>query len=309
MGILLEDPLNVNALKAVRGTCRTLVLLILVTTPAFANQPPGPNVALAEVLMLPLMALLTAVGGGYAILRARKTQSKFPRVANWLIVVVLLLFGFTHEGFSVMVTILFGYLAVSRGVRMIAWGTKSRTPAGDQATGEQAPNISSVRLKTAGVLLILIALFLVGDAIAFVGYWPGFYQNNQESQLKKFLASEIAYGRAQKQTSGNLRFYPVKPDDTSHWAAQDLAKGKNVRIEFAPDNKHFTVYILPYSHFPPWPYRLFTTQHSYRGDETGEIRMISVRRQDQICPPNAPVVMKVDEQDIRDAVNEQTGAH
>ena len=42
-----------------------IVLLTLATSvPAFANQPPGPGVSLPAILMMPMMALLTALGGG-----------------------------------------------------------------------------------------------------------------------------------------------------------------------------------------------------------------------------------------------------
>jgi hypothetical protein len=74
-------------------------------------------------------------------------------------------------------------------------------------------------------------------------------------------------------------------------------------VDFDPDDKHFTVYVLPYSKFPPWPYRIWTKQGSYRADETGQIRMIWVKRVDEICPADAPIVIKVDEEDIREMNN------
>ena len=81
---------------------------------------------------------------------------------------------------------------------------------------------------------------------------------------------------------------------------RQLLQHHNVRVDFDPDDKHFTIFVLPYSKFPPWPYRLWTTQSSYRADETGQIRMIWVKRIDETCPSNGPIVMKVDEEDIRE---------
>ena len=148
----------------------------------------------------------------------------------------------------------------------------------------------------------VIALYLAGSALVFVSYWPDAFQHMQISDLKKILASEIAYGRAQKQQTGETRFYPIKPrEDRDHYE-ENLLRHGNVRVDLSPDEKHFTVFILPYSAFPPWPYRVWTKQGSYRADESGQIRMIQVQRQDQVCPTDAPVVMKVEEEDISEAV-------
>ncbi|MGB7846038.1 MAG: hypothetical protein WBL63_10510 [Candidatus Acidiferrum sp.] len=119
-------------------------------------------------------------------------------------------------------------------------------------------------------------------------------------QLKRLLASEIANGRAKKQQTGETRFHNIKPGDDSEWYTRELLRHGNVRMDFNPDEKHFTVYLLPYSKVPPWPYRFWTKQNSYRADETGQIRMILVRQRDEVCPADAPVVMKVEEEDIRE---------
>ena len=56
--------------------------------------------------------------------------------------------------------------------------------------------------------------------------------------------------------------------------------------------------IIPYR-FPFFPYNYLTSQPSYRADETGQIRMAHVHKGDQICPADAPVVMKVSNEDIQ----------
>jgi len=58
--------------------------------------------------------------------------------------------------------------------------------------------------------------------------------------------------------------------------------------------------MLPKARFPFFPYNHLTSQPTYRADETGKIRMISVHHQDAVCPPDAPVVMQVTEQDIQE---------
>jgi hypothetical protein len=266
--------------------------------PAFANQPPGPGVSLPQTLMLPMMALFTALGGGYAILRSKK-KSRSRTVTKWIAIVALFLFGFTHEGASLMVTILFGAVVIYRGARMIRWGDALWAIPGNAGV-----SIRPWRLIIAGALMNLIALYLVGSALVFVNYWPDSYQHMQLTDLKKILASEIAYGRTRKQQTGETRFYPIKARQDRDRYEEDLLRHGNVRVDFSSDERHFTVYVLPYSAFPPWPYLFWTKQGSYRADESGQIRMVWVQRRDQLCPSDAPVVMKVEEEDIGKALQE-----
>ena len=278
----------------VKRSCWIVVFAFGSVTPAMANQPPGPGVGLAQTLMLPLMALFTALGGAYAILRAKK--SRLEKIGKWVAIGVLFLWGFTHEGASLLVTCLFGTVAVYRGVRMVAWGMKSETSA-----TVRSPRVPGWRLISAGVMMSLVALYLMGRALVFVNYWPEPYQRAHITYLKKLLASEIAYGRTQRQQTGGTRFYRIKPDYDSERYIQELLRHGNVRVDFSPDEKHFTFHVLPYSKFPPWPYPFWTKQGSYRADETGQIRMVWVRRSDEACPGDAAVVMKVEEEDIHEA--------
>ena len=280
----------------IKRFCLAVVLFLVGASPALANQPPGPGVSLPQILMLPLMALLTALGGAYSILRTEK-QSRSGRAGKWIAVVILFLCGFTQEFASMLVTCVFGAIAIYRGVRMVMWGWKP-------AASPPLPDSGSRgwRLTLAGVALCVVALFLMTTAVVFVGYWPDLHQGGQVRSLKRLLAFEIAYGRTEKEQTGETRFSRIKPGNENEYARALLRHG-NVRVNFDPDDKHFTVYVLPYSKFPPWPYRHWTEQGSYRADETGQIRMIWAKRADEICPADAPVVMKVEEEDIREMMN------
>jgi hypothetical protein len=276
---------------------RFLLIVALVSacaTPAMANQPPGPGVSLPQILMLPLMALFTVLGGACSILHA-ENKARIGTVGKWVAVAVLFVWGFTHEFASMIVTCVFGTTAIYRGVSMVRWGM---TPAAS------APVLTSKvpgwRLITSGIAMCVVALFLMGSAVVFVGYWPDLYQGSQVSTLKRVLAFEIAFGRTQKEQTGETRFYRINPTDENVWYIQSLLRRGNVRVDFDRDDKHFTIYLLPYSKFPPWPYRHWTKQGSYRADETGQIRMIWAKRTDEVCPADAPVVMKVEEEDIRE---------
>jgi hypothetical protein len=309
-----ETVLNVGKRSTTR-LCGVAFFMLCAAAPALANQPPGPGVAVPQILMLPIMALLTAIGGGYAILRAKKRPTSL-RGARWIAIPIIFIMGFMHEGYSLLVTLAFGLLALTRGVRMIRWGAESARPEvaapspQAAASPEQAATQPSSpqrrparwRLISAGALLSLVAVYLMGSALAFVNYWPDIYQYSQVSYMKSLVAAEIAYSRLQKQQSGEARFHRIKPGEQGLWSyAEPLMRHGNARMEFSADDKHFTIYLLPYSGFPPWPYRFWTTQGSYRADESGEIRMVRVRERDRLCPQDAAVVMKVEESDIEDA--------
>ena len=62
-----------------------------------------------------------------------------------------------------------------------------------------------------------------------------------------------------------------------------------------------TVYMLPMGKMPFFPFNYLTSQPSYRADETGRIRMLRVHRRNHLCPEDAPVVMRVETEDIEDA--------
>lgn len=81
--------------------------------------------------------------------------------------------------------------------------------------------------------MCLVALFLMGSAVVFVGYWPDLYQGGQVRNLKRFLAFEIAYGRKKEEETGQIRFYGIKPGDENEYVRQ-LLQHHNVRVDFDP---------------------------------------------------------------------------
>jgi hypothetical protein len=52
-------------------------------------------------------------------------------------------------------------------------------------------------------------------------------------------------------------------------------------------------------YLPVFPYNYMTAVPSYRADETGQIRMIRAKRNGQLCPVDAPVIMKIEVQDLK----------
>jgi hypothetical protein len=157
----------------------------------------------------------------------------------------------------------------------------------------------------AGVVLILATLFLMGMATVFVGYWPGIDQNYREEALVEYMAFEMARMRlAEGDTDGVVPLMPPVGEDSAY---EFFDRSRDtVKIVNDGEGGGFTVYVLP-EKFPLFPYNYLTSQPSYRGDETGEIRMSEVHHPDRLCPADAPVVLKVGDEDIEKALKRLTG--
>lgn len=283
-----------------------LLLVVGLASPALANDPPGPQMILAEVLILPLMMFLSLLGGAYVILKSRppKTRMAFrpPRVFIAATLTILaILFSFTNEGWAILLAPFFGIIALERGLRMIGWGLRLLST---KIPPEHLANANRWRLIPAGVLLVVVTLFLMAMPLVFFGYGSRSHSRNRdiEGAVRTFVAYQLAYGNLEKSRTGNVQFHRLRLDDEFlrhfSWAGADVRFLLPVRVEYGADEKNFTIYGLPYG-FPPFPYNYLASQPCYRGDETGQIRMIYVYNRDERCPANAPVVLRVGDQDLQ----------
>lgn len=279
-----------------------LLLVFCVVTPAMANNPPGLHVLLSEVLILPVMIVLSLCGGAYAILAS--VEPKPRRIRRWLrpiLVILAILFSGMHEALGALVALIFGYIALKRGARMIGWGLRSGTT---RVKPERLAEADRWRLIPAGVLLVVVTLFLMGMAVAFVGYWPS--SRIFERELRRFVTYQLAYGNLEESRSGNVRFRRLTPDSDEFWRVFFVLSSlrKSVRIEYGADDKTFTVHVLPAA-FPFFPYNYLTSQPCYHADETGQIRMTYVHNRDERCAGDAPVVMRVGGQDLQKMLRDE----
>ncbi|MFC1814150.1 hypothetical protein ACFL03_15810 [Thermodesulfobacteriota bacterium] len=274
--------------------------MFVVVNSAMANQPPGPHLLLSEILILPIMALFSIIGGAYAVMKLR--EKKPGGLKTFLVALLAILCSGINEGLGVIVAIIFGIYAIQRGLQMLYWGIRSfpkfKKP-------EYLVEANPRRLIPSGVLLIFISILLSGMAVAFVGYWPllGSGLKDREEGLKEFVAYQLAYAQLQKAESGQLSFDKITPEDPLfHKFFNSSRREKaNIRLEYDKDGKQFMIYALPATRFPFFPYNHLTSQPSYLGDETGKIRMMYVNSKDAICPADAPVVMSVGKKEIQKA--------
>jgi hypothetical protein len=270
----------------------TAVIIFSTAMPVLANNPPGPAMLLAEVLILPAMIILSVIGGAYVVLnRTQRKKSWVPLIILAIIVIVL---SGAHEGLGALVAFFFGVIALKRGIQMITWGFQARF---SREKKEYLADRTPWRLVPAGVVLIAVTIFLVGLSMVFFGYYPSFGQADRESNLKDFVAYKLAYARWEINNNGKTS-YRALPEEKNYNFKRFPSSSSFVQIEYSKDGKHFTVYMLPYKLFP-FPYNYFTSQPSYRVDETGQIRMVMVHKIDKKCPSDAPMVMQVSELDVK----------
>ena len=172
---------------------------------------------------------------------------------------------------------------------MLGWGMTALT------RGEKPAHLTGARpwrLIPCSMGLMIIMVFLVGLSIVFTGSLVREYKyQDLEENLKNFVSYQMAYAREQKAQTGHSRF--DKSAREVYFKAYPHA-----RVEYSPDNEKFTV-VVPPEYVPVFPYNYMTAMPSYRSDETGQIRMIRVRSKNHLCPADAPVIMKIDAQDLQ----------
>jgi hypothetical protein len=257
------------------------------TGTAMANNPPSGQTFSSVISILPLMIIFSMIGGAYEVLKRLepKKKSNVLRISG---IAAAIIFSMAHEGFAVLVTFIFGMIAIVRGFQMLGWGL------GALARGEKPAHLKAARpwrLISCSVSLIVVTIFLAGLSFVFLSPLHSEYKyHRMERAIKKFVIHQITYAHEHKTATGQSRF-----DE----GAQDVyfRSFPKARVEFSPDGNHFTVLMQP-DFIPIFPYNYLTAVPSYRADETGQIRMIRVKRKDQLCPVDAPVIMKIEVQDL-----------
>lgn len=260
--------------------------LMLSTGTALANNPPSGQTFLSLISILPLIIIFSMMGGAYTVLK-QLAPNGFGKGFFICGIAVALIFSMMHEGFAVIVAVVFGIYAIVRSLMMLGWGLTALTRR------EQPAHLTGARpwrLISCSAGLMIITVFLVGLCIVFTGSLVREYKyRNLEEALQNFVSHQIAYAREQKAQTGRSRFDKAARD--VYFQAYPHA-----RVKYSPDNKKFTVVVPPES-VPVFPYNYMTAIPSYRADETGRIRMIRVRSKSHLCPADAPVIMQIEAQD------------
>lgn len=280
-------------MSAIRMGCLVLSLILLTAGPAAANQPPGPQMLVAEILMLPLMVLLSVAGGAYVILQTLQPKRKVRSVLTVAAAVLAILTSATSGGIALVMVAIFAALALQRGVQMIWWGFRARSAETKPSHLAQA---SPRRLLPAGAALIVITTFLTGMALCFAAYWP-MGEGVRQKVFREFVVYQVAVGRQEQAKTGRVRYRRIEAQTPSQTSCP-IHLPAGARVEYVPDTTSFTLLLPPKTRFPLFPYNYLTSQPSYRADGTGQIRMIEVHDPDTICPSDGPIVARLSEAEI-----------
>jgi hypothetical protein len=275
-----------------------MLLFLCGASAASANQPPGPMMLVSLTSLLPLMIVLTILGGGYTIFE--RLGKRHTGWTNFLWTIVLLFFALTQVGIGFLVSWIFGAIALWRACRMLIWGFRARQAEGP----EHLVEASARRLLTAGSVLALCTVFLMGMSLAFLSYWPR-SEEIVEQTITDFVAYEIAFSRLEQERNGRARFYELTPTHLKQ-RFQQIGGARKIRLEYSQEMEAFDVYLPPsatshFGGFPFFPYNYLVSHPTYRADETGEIRMSYTHHADGLCPADAPVVRRVEELEIEEA--------
>ena len=273
-------------------------LIVLNPKLAWANNPPAPALFLAEISILPIMMLLTALGGGYAVLEDTRDKRRGCLLAAGAGALVFI--SMAHEGFAFMVCVTFSFAAIVRGFKMVALGiaagSKKKVP-------ENLEKASPKLLVSFGALLVIVSIFLGGFAFAFIGYFARSPRYTEET-LETYMTYNIANARIVKERTGEMRFLADIP---AYYPPGLIGRTQSFQLEYSQDYKSFVVYVLPIDKFPFFPYNYLVSLPSYRGDDSGQIRMIHTHNEQDRCPADAPVVNTISEEAILEAMAEIRG--
>jgi hypothetical protein len=303
-----------KTLSSPAGAAAIGASIFLFAQPAWANQPPGPHMLLAEVLILPIMIILTTLGGGYAVLQA---GNKNPRKKNGslkvLLVILVIFFSAISEGLGMLLTVAFGVIALVRGVKMILWGLSASRQNQEPNTlpAKSNPN----RLIPAGVILVLAAIGLGATGPAFIGWWPEGRISRTEGDLKDLVAYQILTAKEQAKEGGAIIYEKPLSDEGRlgskdhptfdkmkfnflYWKEGNRFQHYQTVFQLGPEAKSFKVWVVPFG-LPFFPYNHLTSLPSFYADQTGAIRMVRVHDGGEKCPEDAPVYYQVGQEDFK----------
>ena len=270
-------------------------------TPLFANNPPAPQTMLAVISILPLMAVLTFAGGGYALMR----RLNLEKHTGWKIAAVIcaLIFGAMSESYMVLVALGFAIAATVRAVHLIRWGFMARKADPEGPFREVSPP----RMIIAGALVISMVIVATATTLAFFGTFDWGIEYRYPA-MRKYVAYRLALRTPPSPQRSKLEADAAKNFEDYESHMNRFRSTKYVRFFRIEERKdgHFSVYLLPQvMKFPFWPYDRWFSVPTYRADDNGDIRMTYVHSR-QWCPPNGPVVDRVSASDVMSVLNGNT---
>jgi hypothetical protein len=299
------------------------VLAVFGWQPSWASPVPSPYSSVTLIAFPISIIALTALGGGYALMRTlgRKRHHRYMNVLGALVIIFS---SFISVAMNLLGTALFAVIAILQGGRMIAWAFRRSVPP--QADDSPPLRVRPARLALAGTALILATAFFTGQAFAFIMWDPA--PDTVEEHLRDLVAYQIHMGKQHEISEGRVRFEPLvftrtggrQVPTVSNYIFYSLSPDPPFRTGMLPnayrmeftlgqDARSFRVWVWP-DRFPDFPYaQLYRmTLPSFYADESGNIRATRVNQAGQRCPEDAPISYRVNDQDLHRMARELDGA-
>jgi hypothetical protein len=153
-------------------------IVLATATHAFANNAPGPLAAVSMFSLVIVLVVLTFAGGGYGVSKriddakyASKVKRTIMNTLEFIAGLVLFFVGIMATIFGIGVLSIY---TIGRGVKMIQW---SRAAEKDGVRPPHLEGANPKRLKLAGVVLIVLTVFIFGysmlnlDEVTGAGQW------------------------------------------------------------------------------------------------------------------------------------------
>jgi len=272
---------------------------------ALANNPPGPHLSLPLFLILPVMILCTHIAGAYPLLKNGERWKSAGRIFGAFL---LTLMSLTHEGFAMLFLLIFGFIALTRVIRLLGFALFHK---------KEYP--SRKRLFGGAFLLAVVILFFGGAVVAFSQYPGGvsmYHQVRKKGQYEKMKELMLLQYQSRETGRDEGRKVYIPPEDqkireifaaqinkleVTHVTAPSLhiiirpLRSRSVfhyRLGYNDDRSDFYIDMIP--RLPFFPYNLLVSEPSYIADSSGKIRMQRVQWPDTFCPLTADVVEEID---------------
>ncbi len=272
---------------------RRIFLFGFITIPAltFANNGPSPQLAVLEIMVIPVIGLFMLIGGTYLV----KQKKKRMNLLGGLAVILMIFFSAAHNGLALLVVIIFSVMALYNAIRMLTWGIIA---AFSKKRPEHLEKASGIRLVIAGALLTYLGVIFILGSLA-LARWDPFRSHARLRSLKGFVEFQIAYSKYPDNIDG--RFMDINKKNADELAEKALIppdsglflRRDSTEIVYSEGFKDFKVTMIPQNPFPVFPLNLIFKQSSYYADQTGVIRRILVSAPKAVCPPDAEIFWEI----------------
>ncbi|HPQ70518.1 MAG TPA: hypothetical protein PKW95_15420 [bacterium] len=271
-----------------------VALFVALPAVAEANEITSPESWFALAILMIVMMAVTALSGGYVLLREVKGQ-KHKFLTSIIAGALAMFLAACGQNGLVLVFIVIAVSAFWRSAHLINFAYK----ADPQSENPHLARAKPGRLLAAGLFLLCCLVFTfytlsaTQDAAAYV-------RNDArvQGQVEKFLAHQLALAEKNRRESGTAR--SVLQDDEGNAErlnddGQRMFSGAlldenqwELKFESNEDLSTFTIFMTP-KEFLGFPFNYIDTRPAFYADQTGVLRKIDVSEY-RLCPPDAPAV-------------------